>query len=114
MIVDSSSIMLDGLSKLYLLKHLISVPFGTLVTHSSLERLRPCVHFVLCKCLPKCEKQFRVVTFTKVFFFFFLNYKKYKVVGLGLPYLKHMILWVTKIGSKIFLWMVANVATPQR
>jgi hypothetical protein len=64
--------------------------------------------------LPKCEKQFGVVTFYKGFFEFFLNYKKYKVVGLGLPYLKHMILWVTKLGSKIFLWMVANVATQQR
>jgi hypothetical protein len=52
--------------------------------------------------------------FYKGFFEFFLNYKKYKAFGLGLPYLKHMILWVTKLGSKIFLWMVANVATPQR
>ncbi len=69
--MDSSSIMLDGLSKLYLLKHFILVPFGTLVTHSSLERLRPCVHFVLCKILPKCGKQFGVVTFTKVFLVIF-------------------------------------------
>jgi hypothetical protein len=25
-----------------------------------------------------------------------------------------VIMWVTKLGSKIFLWMVANVATPQK
>ncbi len=59
-------------------------------------------------------KKIGVVTFTKVFLIFFLNSKIYKVFGLGLPYLEHVIMWVTKLGSKFFLWMVANVATPQK
>jgi hypothetical protein len=97
------------------LKHLISVPFWHIGHTFKPWKVKALCTFLFCaNVCQNVKNNLELWPFYKGFFEIFLNYKKYKIVGLGLPYLKHMILWVTNLSSKIFLWMVANVATPQR